>query len=411
MTHSKILCYGKQSLDENDIEAVVKVLRSDWLTQGPVVEQFESAFREKFDCRFAVAVSNGTAALHLTALGLSWSAGDVVITSPLTFLATANAILYTGATPDFVDIDPQTYTLDLEKLESKIKALISKRHSVKAVIGVDFAGHPCDWNGLQNLAKKYDLQLIDDACHALSAKIENTKLCSAEFANAVVCSFHPVKHVTTGEGGVVFTNDESLAVKIKRLRSHGITKEPAELQKNDGPWYYEMHELGFNYRLTDLQSALGISQLQKLECFQKRREEIAKDYNNFFAEDDRFVVPTCKTSFRHGYHLYPLQVKFDRLKISKADFFRKLEEKGIRLQVHYVPIHLQPFYARRFGFKPGDFPVVERFYRNVISIPIYPSLTDSEVDYVQQPIIEALSDAGPEKITKAGTPQKAVAVT
>jgi len=385
---NKFYSYGKQTIEQDDIDAVVEVLNGDWLTQGPYVKKFEDDLSEKFNAKYVSAVANGTAGLHLIALALEWKQGDIVITTPITFLASANCILYAGATPDFVDIDSVSYTMDVNKLEQKLKDYQIKGKKVKAVVAVDFAGHPCDWKKLRLLADKYSFQLVNDNCHALGAEIESNIGYACKFADIVNMSFHPVKHITTGEGGAVLTNDVELDKKIKILRTHGITKDEKYLTKNDGPWYYEMHELGFNYRITDFQCALGSSQLKKLKSFIKRRIEIASYYDEHLSNDERFIVPELSAGIKHAYHLYSLQIKFDELRISKKDFFEKMKENNIGLQVHYFPVHLQPYYKSNYGFAEGDYPMAESFYKNEVSLPIYPLLANDDVDYIVKKIKE-----------------------
>lgn len=374
--------YGKQSLDDSDIQSVIDVLKSDWLTQGPKVHEFESALCGKLKARYASAVSNGTASLHLIALGLGWGKDDVVITSPITFLASANCILYAGAIPDFADIDPKTYTIDPDKVETVIKKHIKTGKKAKAIVAVDFAGQPSDWEGLKALADKYHLQLVNDYAHALGAEYKGDAGYAVKYADAVNLSFHPVKQITTGEGGAVLTNSEKLNEKINILRTHGMTKDPKHLERNDGPWYYEMHDLGFNYRITDFQCALGLSQLKKLDAFIERRNEIAAMYDKAFKDDERFITPYTSKENLHARHLYPLQVNFNFVSIDKKKLFQVLKEKNINLQVHYIPVHLQPYYRRNFGFKHNDFPISENFYENEISLPLYYSLSNDDVAYV-----------------------------
>ena len=377
-----MISYGKPFIDQSDIDAVVKVLKGDWLTQGPAVESFENDLKNYFGARHACAVANGTAALHLTGLALEWEPDDIVITSPITFLATANCIVYVGATPDFADIDPVTYTIDPNMLEEKIKAHQLKGKKVKAVIGVDYAGHPCDWKSLREIADKNELQLVNDNCHALGASYLGDKQYAVKYADVVIQSYHPVKHITTGEGGSILTNDSTIYEKVRRLRNHGITKDSDQLENNDGPWYYEMYEVGFNYRITDFQCALGSSQLQKLDQFVQRRREIAGKYNESFSNNDMLLIPETHSSTNHAYHLYPLQIDFEKLPFTTPQFFENMKQAGIRLQVHYIPIHTQPFYKNKYGFELGDFPMSEQFYDRAISIPLYPSLTDVEVEKV-----------------------------
>ena len=386
-----MISYGKQSIDQADIDSVVEILKGDWLTQGPAVEIFESDLKNYFGANHACAVANGTAALHLAGLALGWQPGDIVITTPLTFLATANCIVYAGATPDFVDIDPATYTIDPNLVEERIKYHQSKGKEVKAIIGVDYAGHSCDWKALREIANKYELQLVNDNCHALGARYFGDKQYAVKYADLITQSYHPVKHLTTGEGGAVLTNNSDFDEKIRRLRTHGMTKDENILEENDGPWYYEMHEIGFNYRITDFQCALGSSQLKKLDSFVQKRREIAVQYDNSFANIVNLKIPKLQSAVEHAYHLYPLQIHFDKLKKNKSEFFKKMKESGINLQVHYVPIHLQPFYQKNYGFKQGNFPVAERFYRNEVSLPIYPYLSKDDVEMVANSILEIIS--------------------
>ena len=389
---NKFYSYGKQTIEQDDIDAVIEVLKSDWLTQGPKIPEFEEALSKKFGAKYVAAIANGTAGLHLIGMALGWKENDIVITSPITFLASANCILYNNAIPDFVDIDKEYYTIDVNKLEDKIKNYRKKSKHIKAVVAVDYAGQPCDWKSLRNLADKYEFQLVNDNCHALGAEYENDPCYAVKFADVVNLSFHPVKHITTGEGGAVLTNNKEFDEKIKILRTHGIVKDNSKfkIQNSEllGPWYYEMHELGFNYRITDFQCALGISQLKKLNKFVEKRRVIAKFYDNYFGNDERFITPLSSNDVKHAYHLYPLQIKFDKIKYSRKDLFEKLDQKNIRAQVHYIPIHLQPYYKKHYGFKIGDFSIAEEFYSREVSIPIYPSLEDEDLIYISKKIKE-----------------------
>jgi len=391
-----MISYGKQSIDQTDIDAIVKVLKGDWLTQGPAVEKFENDLQNYFGAKHTCAVSNGTAALHLAGLALGWNPGDIIITTPLTFLATANSIIYSGATPDFVDIDKNTYTIDPNLVEEKVKAYRANGKKVKAIIGVDFAGHPCYWKELREIADKYDLQLINDNCHALGAAYFEDKQYAVKYADIVIQSYHPVKHLTTGEGGAVLTNNSKLDEKVRRLRTHGMTKDNSKFSTQNStlnePWYYEMHELGYNYRITDFQCALGSSQLKKLDNFSQRRREIAKQYDDSFSNIDFLKTPKVQNGIEHSYHLYPLQIDFDKLSITKVKFFEKMNGEGINLQVHYIPIHLQPFYQKNYGFNTGEYPVSENFYNNELSLPIYPKLTNDEQDLVIEKIIQFINE-------------------
>jgi UDP-4-amino-4,6-dideoxy-N-acetyl-beta-L-altrosamine transaminase len=383
---AKFYSYGKQTIEQDDIDAVVNVLKGNWLTQGPYVKQFENDLAEKLEAGYVSVVSNGTAALHLAALALGWDKNDIIITSPITFAASMNCALYTGATPDFVDIDPVSYTIDTGRLEEKLKTYSKTGKKVKAVVAVDYAGHPCDWKSLKELSLTYNFQLVNDNCHALGAAYLNDTKYAAKYADAIILSFHPVKHITTGEGGAVLTNNSKLDETIKELRTHGIVKDNSKfrIQNSEltGPWYYEMQQLGFNYRLTDFQCALGSSQLKKLDGFVSRRNEIAQFYNEQFRMDEKFIIPKVEDNIKHAFHLYPLQIKFDNLKISKKDYFEKLRENRIGLQVHYIPVHLQPFYRKNYGFKKGNFPIAEEFYKMEVSIPMYPLLGKDDLKYI-----------------------------
>ena len=385
-----MISYGKQSIDQSDIDAVVEVLKADWLTQGPAVDTFENDLKSYFGAKHCCAISNGTAALHLTGLALGWQPGDIIITTPITFLATANCIVYAGATPDFVDIDPVSYTIDPNQVEDKVRYHKSKGNTVRAVIGVDFAGHPCDWKALRQIADKYDLQLVNDNCHALGASYFDEKQYAVKYADAVTQSYHPVKHITTGEGGAVLTNDSEIDEKVRQLRTHGISKKNSKFNE---PWYYEMRELGFNYRISDIQCALGSSQLKKLDNFINKRRDIAKKYKKSFSNNDILTVPDSIKEIEHAYHLYPLQIAFEKLRFSKIDLFNKMKEYGIKLQVHYIPIHLQQFYKKNYNFVEGDFPLAEKFYDKTVSIPLYPTITFEEVDRVTKNIQGILKGA------------------
>ena len=385
-----MISYGKQSIDQSDIDAVVNVLISDWLTQGPAVETFEFDLKNYFGADHACAVANGTAALHLTGLSLEWQPGDIVITTPITFLATANCIVYSGATPDFADIDPLTYTLDPNLVEEKVRDHQSKGKRVKAIIGVDYAGHPCDWKALREIANRYDLQLVNDNCHAMGASYFGDKQYAVKYADVVTLSYHPVKHITTGEGGAILTNDSAIDKKVRRLRTHGMIKDPAQMAKCDGPWYYEIHEVGYNYRITDFQCALGSSQLKKLDQFVKKRCNIAKKYDKSFSGNDFLKIPETRATDDHAYHLYPLLIDYEKLQITKLELFEKMKQAAIKLQVHYFPVHLQPFYQKNYGFNSGDFPVSENFYRKEVSLPIYPHLSIENVSFVENNILEII---------------------
>ena len=387
-----MISYGKQSIDQSDIDVIIESLKSDWLTQGPKTEEFESDLGMFFGTKYTCAVSSGTAALHLTGLALGWKPKDIVITSPLTFLASSNCIIYTGAVPDFADICIDSYTIDPNLVEKKVKFYRERGKSIKAIIAVDYAGHPCDWTALRSIADKYNLKLVNDNCHAFGARYNGDIKYAAKYADVVTQSFHPVKHITTGEGGAILTNDKSLYEKVSLLRTHGMTKNPSLLSQKQGSWYYEMVDLGYNYRLTDFQSALGINQLKKISGFNKLRKKIAKKYDDSFSKDDRFIIPSRKKNIEHAYHLYPLQIKFNKFNLSREELFIELDKKKIRLQVHYIPVHLQPYYSKNYDFNKGDFPISENFYDKEISLPIYPALNVSDQEMVIHSILKILNE-------------------
>ncbi len=377
----KTYSYGKQSINEDDISCVVEALRSEWLTQGDRVSGFESNLVKKFGVKEAVAVANGTAGLHLIGLALGWKRGDVILTTPLTFLASANCVLYCGADVDFVDIDSETYNICPKKLEDKILFYRNKKIQIKAVVAVDFAGQPCDWDQLSELSKKYHFDLVDDACHAMGAQWRGVEICSAKFAKAVNLSFHPVKSITTGEGGAILSNDLDLIKKVRDLRTHGITRDSEKMLKNDGPWYYEMQTLGYNYRITDFQCALGSSQLSRLDEFNKRRREIAEFYSSNL--DKQLVeLPKVSKNVLHAYHLYPVLLNLEKFRVTKKELFLAMKEVGLNLQVHYYPVPLQPYYVDKYGFKETDFPIAFKFYQRELSLPIYPTLNNGDLQEI-----------------------------
>ncbi len=390
----KPLSYGRQTIEEDDVAAVVETLRSDYLTQGPKVTEFEAALCARFGARHACVAVNATAALHLAGMALGWRKGDLVLTASITFLASANCAVYCGADVGFVDIDPVTYTIDCAKLEEKLERMESAGRRVKAVVAIDYAGHPCDWPRLRALADKHGFQLVDDACHAPGARIGGVEICSARFADAVILSFHPVKHFTTGEGGALLTNSEKINEAAQRFRSHAMARKASEMTANDGPWYYEMREPGFNYRLPDILCALGISQLKKLDRFLAARREIAAFYDRAFGDDKRFIVPRVASGAEHAYHLYPLQIRFDEAWVSKKDFFARMREQGIILQVHYVPVHTQPYYRERFFAAYGELAETELFYAREVSIPLYPALEASDLERVVQSVRWSMETPG-----------------
>jgi perosamine synthetase len=367
--HEPFLPYGRQSVDEEDIARVVEVLRGDYLTTGPSVADFERALCNATGVKHAVAVNSGTSALHALYFGAGLGEGDEIITSPLTFAATANAALYLGATVRFVDVDPETGSLDPALLNDAIT------DRTKLIVAVDYGGHPADYDAINDVARRGRLTVVADAAHSLGATYKGRPV--GLLADATEVSFHPVKPVTTGEGGAVLTNDSELARRARRFQSHGITRETSELVDcNQGAWYYEMHDLGYNYRLTDLQSALGLSQLVKLQGFIARRRAIAKRYQADLSDLESLIMPTEHDDVRSGWHLFVVRVKDPE---RRRPLFDKLRELGLGVQVHYIPVHLHPYY-RRLGFLQGTFPVAEMFYSQAISLPIYPRLTEQQLD-------------------------------
>jgi UDP-4-amino-4,6-dideoxy-N-acetyl-beta-L-altrosamine transaminase len=373
--------YGRQSLDQADIDAVVQVLKSDWLTQGPTIERFEAAMAERCEAAFGVAVNNATAALHIACLAAGLGEGDALWTSPNTFLASANCGRYCGAEVDFVDIDPLTWNLDVKALEHKLQAAERIGKLPKVLVAVAFSGQSCDMRAIAELARTYGFIVIEDASHAVGARYAGRPVGCGEFADMTVFSFHPVKIVTTGEGGLVLTNRPELAKRLRRLRSHGMTRDPAQMDEpSHGPWYYQQVELGFNYRITDMQAALGLSQLGKLDGFLARRRELAARYQQLLA-DLPLDLPTQQADAESAWHLYVVRLHTQRLKLSHREVFEGLRAAGIGVNVHYIPVHLQPYY-RELGFIPGDFPEAEAYYAQAISLPMFPALTFEQQDFV-----------------------------
>ena len=359
----KIIPYGHQWIDNNDIKEVVKVLKSDWLTQGPKVEEFEKAVAKYCGAKYAVAVSSGTSALYLAYVVAGIKSGDEVITTPLTFAATANMIFFCGAKPVFADVGEDILNIDPEEIEKKITK------KTKAIATVDFGGQPCDYDEILKIAGKHKLLVIEDACHALGAEYKGKKIGS--FSDMTILSFHPVKHITTGEGGMVLTNNRNFYEKLKVLRNHGMVKMPEK-----GGWYYEIENPSFNFRITDIQCVLGLSQLKKIDKFLRRRRETVEIYNKSFEDMKDIILPTEKNYVKSAWHIYPIQLQgVDRKKI-----FEGLRKMGIGVQVHYMPLHLQPFYRKKFGYKEGDFPVAEKYYNQALTLPLFPKMTNNEVE-------------------------------
>ena len=374
----KAIPYGHQHITDEDIQAVIETLKSDYLTQGPKIIEFEQAFARYVGAKYAVAVSNATAGLHLAATALQVRSGDKVIVTPITFAASANCIRYCNGMVVFCDIDPDTYLMDIKKLRRLLET--NPPSTFKGIVPVDFAGYPHQMEEFRQLEDEYGLWILEDACHApggyfIDSNGEKQFCGNGKFADVTVFSFHPVKHIATGEGGMVTTNDKELFDRLSLLRTHGITKNPACLHENHGGWYYEMQELGYNYRLTDFQAALGLSQLKRADEGLKRRQKIAVRYNEAFKRIADIQTPYASPDVFHAYHLYIIQVP-DRL-----DLYNYLHENGIYAQVHYIPLHLMPYY-REQGNKPGDLPVAEKYYSRCLSLPMFPTLTDEEQEYV-----------------------------
>ncbi|MFA5336869.1 MAG: UDP-4-amino-4,6-dideoxy-N-acetyl-beta-L-altrosamine transaminase [Candidatus Omnitrophota bacterium] len=377
MREKTIIPYGRQYIDKSDIRAVTGILKSKWLTQGPMVDKFEKALCRYTGAKYAVAVSSGTAALHIACLSAGIKSGDEVITSPITFVASANCVLYCGGRPVFADIQRDTVNIDPEAIKKKLTK------KTKALIPVHFAGHPCDLEEISRIAKDYNLIVIEDAAHAFGAQYKGSKIGSCKYSDMAIFSFHPVKHITTGEGGAVLTNKKELYEKLLMFRSHGITKEKTRLiNKNKGKWYYEMQTLGFNYRITDFQCALGISQLKKIDEFIKQRRDIAENYDRKLSKLDEIILPKEKSYVKSSWHLYCIRLK-NHLK--RKSIFDKLIKSGIGVQVHYIPVHLQPYHRHKFGYGEGNFPVAESYYDSCITLPLYPRM-----GLAQNKVIDAL---------------------
>ena len=371
--------YGRQLISEDDIRAVIETLRSDWLTTGPGVDEFEQAFAGFVHANEAVAVSSGTAALHAAMFALKIAAGDEVIVPAITFAATANCVVFQGATPVFADVDPRTLLIDPEQ----VKARITSR--TKAVIAVDYTGHPADYDALRYITEQHGIALVADACHSLGASYKSLSVGSLADLNAF--SFHPVKHITTGEGGMITTDNPQLAQRMRRFRNHGITTVPSQREKQ-GSWFYEMVDLGYNYRITDLQCALGFSQFKKLPSFLEHRRDVAKCYDEAFGEVAEITPLTVNPDVRHAYHLYVIRVNSAVLSTDRTGVFQKLRQKGIGVNVHYIPVHLHPFYQNQFGTTPGLCPVAESAYEQILSIPMFAAITDKQT----REVIGALKD-------------------
>ena len=373
--------YGRQSVDDEDIQRVVEVLRSDWLTTGPMVEKFEQAVADFVGAKYAVAVSSGTAALHAAMAAAGIDSEDEVIVPTMTFAATANAVVFQGGCPVFVDVLPNTLLVNLSEVEAKITS------RTKAIVAVDYAGQPGDYDRLRAIAAQHRLTLIADACHSLGAEYKGRKV--GTLADLTVFSFHPVKHITTGEGGMIVSENPEYAEKMRRFRNHGISTDHRQRSKND-TWFYEMTDLGYNYRLTDFQCALGVSQLQKLSGWIERRREIAREYDIAFATLRTIKSLDTSADVTHAYHLYVVKLEGAQPERSRAAVFEALRKEGIGVNVHYIPVHLHPFYQERFGGCSGMCLVAEEAYERILSLPIYPAMEDRDVRKVVETVWRAV---------------------
>ena len=373
--------YGRQDINQQDINAVVEVLKSDFLTQGPQVPAFEQSIIDACDAKYAVAVNSATSALHIACLALGLGNDDWLWTTPNTFVASANCALYCGAKVDFVDIDPRTYNLCAKQLEKKLIAAQKVGKLPKIVIPVHFSGQSCDMQAIHELAKKYGFSIIEDASHAIGGKYKGEPIGNSRYSDITVFSFHPVKIVTTAEGGMAVTNNAKLAEQLNLLRSHGITRdEKLMTQDMDGPWYYQQIALGFNYRMTELQAALGLSQMQRLEAFVIKRNELASRYDNLL-HDLPITLPWQHPDSYSARHLYVIRLQLEQINITHLDVFNALRAAGIQANLHYIPVHMQPYY-QKMGFASGQFPEAEKYYKEAISIPLFSAMTEGQQDTV-----------------------------
>lgn len=373
--------YGRQDINQQDINAVVEVLKSDFLTQGPQVPAFEQAIIDACDAKYAVAVNSATSALHIACLALGLGNDDWLWTTPNTFVASANCALYCGAKVDFVDIDPRTYNLCAKQLEKKLIAAQKVGKLPKIVIPVHFSGQSCDMQAIHELAKKYGFSIIEDASHAIGGKYKGEPIGNSRYSDITVFSFHPVKIVTTAEGGMAVTNNAKLAEQLNLLRSHGITRDEELMTKAaDGPWYYQQIELGYNYRMTELQAALGLSQMQRLEAFVIKRNELASRYDNLL-QDLPITLPWQHPDSYSARHLYVIRLQLEQINITHLDVFNALRAAGIQANLHYIPVHMQPYY-QKMGFASGQFPEAEKYYKEAISIPLFSAMTEGQQDTV-----------------------------
>ena len=381
--------YGKQDISEDDIRAVVETLKSDFLTQGPKIIEFEEAFAQYCGAKYAVAVSSCTAALHLSCLALGLKAGGRLWTVPNTFVATANAGLYCGADIDFVDIDPDTYLMCPDKLEQKLQQADKESKLPDIVAPVHFAGHSCEMNKIKELSEKYGFKIIEDAAHCIGASYKDNKVGACEYSDLACFSLHPVKIITSAEGGIITTNDEALYQNLLMNRTHGITKDPALMRRKDAPpWHFEQQELGYHYRITDIQCALALSQMDRLDDYIAKRRELVQRYYDKLSDLPIILPPKSDGS---SWHLFVIQIDPEKTSLSKEEIFNQLREKEIGVNVHYIPVHTHPYY-QKLGFKPDDYPVSENYYEHAITLPLFPLLTDEEQDYICNTLKDILSN-------------------
>jgi UDP-4-amino-4,6-dideoxy-N-acetyl-beta-L-altrosamine transaminase len=380
----EFLPFSKPSIGQEEIDEVIDTLRSGWITTGVKTHKFEDDFRKYTQSKFAIALSSCTAALHLALIAANVERDDEVITTPFTFAATTEVILYQNAKPVFVDIKEDTYNIDSKKIEEKIT------DKTKAIIPVHYGGQPCDMDEIMKIAKKHNLVVIEDAAHALGAKCNGRIIGS--IGDFTTFSFYPTKNITTVEGGMITTDDEKSAEKIRILSLHGISKDAWNRYTKEGSWYYEILEKGYKYNMTDIQAALGIHQLKKIEKFIKIRDAYAKQYTKGFEDVEEIITPYLKKNIRHAWHLYPIRIDTGNLRIKRNEFIEKLKEKGIGTSVHFIPLHLHPFYRKTFNYQRGDFPVTEKVYENIISLPIYPAMSRKDVKYVIHSVREIIKE-------------------
>ncbi len=377
----KFIPYGKQYIDEEDIQAVVEVLRGDYITTGPKIDELENKLKEYTGAKYAVAVSNGTAALHAACFAAGIGPGDEVITSPMTFAASANCILYMGARPVFADIDPLTYNIDPKEIERKIT------DRTRAIIPVHFTGQPCDMDEILKIAEKHGLAVIEDGAHALGAAYKGKRI--GEIGSMTIFSFHPVKHITTGEGGAVTTNDRTLYEKLLMFRTHGITRDKGTMSGDDGPWFYEQQFLGYNYRITDIQAALGVSQMKKLEGFLEKRRSYAALYDSLLYSINGVTLPHQAEYSSSAWHLYIVKLDIHRLAMGRREIFEELRKRNIGANVHYIPVYYHPYY-KGIGYEKGLCPVAEALYERIITLPLYPTMKAEDICYIVGNLIDIL---------------------